>query len=72
MKKFVCMLVAIALLFGSNAYACNATKQKVEFYYSALEANRDMNNHLKNGWFIHTLTMNRFNNSEHVLVVYEK
>jgi hypothetical protein len=73
MKKFVCILIEIICLFSSNAYACNATMQKVELYYSAEVANRDMNKHLENGWFIHTCAMSTtYNRYEYILVVYEK
>ena len=75
MKKFVCTIITIAFLFGSNAYAYgwNTTTQKVEFYKSALEAKRDMNKHIEDGWLIHTVEMNTISiRNENVLVVYEK
>lgn len=75
MKKFVCVLIITLCLLGSNAYAYgwNKTAQKVEFYQSALEARRDMNKHIENGWLIHTVEMNTISiRNENVLVVYEK
>ena len=75
MKKFVCILIAIICLFSSSAYAYgwNRTVQKVEFYQSALEAKRDMNKHIEDGWLIHTVEMNTISiRNENVLVVYEK
>lgn len=75
MKKFVCVLIVTLCLFCSTAYAYgyNKTVQKVEFYYTALEAKRDMNKHIEDGWLVYTVAMTTVHNrNEHTLVVYEK
>jgi hypothetical protein len=50
--------------------------QKVETYRDMLEAKRDMNEHIRNGWRVHTCTMgcyiSGYFSKEKVLVVYEK
>ena len=50
--------------------------QKVEMYYSMLEAKRGMDSYIKSGWRVHTCTMGAYfagyNCHEKVLVVYEK
>ena len=50
--------------------------QKVEVYYSMRVAERDMKEHIEQGWRVHTCTMGcymaGYNSNEKVLVVYEK
>ena len=50
--------------------------QKVEIYYSMLEAKRGMDYYIKSGWRVHTCAMGAFmagySGHEHVLVVYEQ
>lgn len=50
--------------------------QKVKTYYDMIEAKRDMNEHIREGWRVHTCTMGTYmvgyNSKEKVLVVYEK
>ena len=50
--------------------------QEVRMYYGMLEAERDMNKHIRQGWRVHTCTMGcymaGYSSNEKVLVVYEK
>lgn len=50
--------------------------QKVEIYYDMIEAKISMNNHIRDGWRVHTCTMGAYvvgcHSHEKVLVVYEK
>lgn len=50
--------------------------QKVKIYYDAFEAYDDMDNHIRQGWRVHTCTMGcymaGYSSKEKVLVVYEK
>lgn len=49
-----------------------AKEQKVEYYYELYEAQKDMDKHIKEGWFVHTCTMSGNIGYQTVLVVYEK
>lgn len=50
--------------------------QKVEMYRDMLKAKRDMNEHIRDGWRVHTCTMGcytvGYNPCEKILVIYEK
>ena len=50
--------------------------QKVEMYYSMLQAKRGMDNYIQSGWRVHTCTMGAYMAGytchEVVLVIYEK
>lgn len=50
--------------------------QEVGMYNDMLEAKRDMDKHIREGWRVHTCTMGcymaGYTSSEKVLVVYEK
>lgn len=50
--------------------------QKVELYHGSLDAKREMERNIENGWRVQTCTMNAFeagfSHGVEVLVVYEK
>lgn len=50
--------------------------QKVEIYYDMLDACREMREHIKEGWRVHTCTMGAYmfgyTPYEKVIVVYER
>ena len=50
--------------------------QKVELYYDSLDAKREMEQNIENGWRVQACTMNAFevgfSHGVEVLVVYEK
>lgn len=50
--------------------------QKVEMYYSMIDAKCEMQKHINSGWRVHTCTMGcymaGYTSNEKVLVVYEK
>ena len=50
--------------------------QKVSIYYDVLEAKRDMERYIRDGWRVHTCTMGAFMSGyfpyERIIVVYEK
>ena len=50
--------------------------QKVQTYYSMLDAKNDMNKHIRSGWRVHTCTMGcylgGYLSAERVIVVYNK
>ena len=50
--------------------------QKVKTYYGMIQAEYDMNSHIKDGWRVHVCTMGTYfagyTCHEKVLVVYEK
>lgn len=52
-----------------DIYTVEEFPQKVELYYDVLTAKKDMNNHISDGWAVHSFSIS---SNDDVLVVYEK